>query len=172
MTESDETAKAAFVEGNSVSAEELHAKYGLPHQEIETFRDLIRIYSNQDIIIEEADTEKAMYVLRVGTVKVFRRSGVAQKFMGMMDAVTIFGEMSVINGEPRSATVIAMTDKVVVYRIANPSIHEIAANPLWAELLISRLSKTLARSIEQHVIASEQVRALRGEVERLTVRGG
>jgi len=169
MSESDEK-RAAFVGGNSVSPEELHAKYGIPQDEIEAFRDLIRIYSNTDIIIEEAAKDKTMYVLRFGTVKVFRRSGAEQKIMGTMDAVTIFGEMSVLNDEPRSATVIAMTDKVLVYRIENPSIHEIAANPAWAELLISRISRTLARSIEQHIAAWQKVKELRAEVERLTVR--
>jgi CRP-like cAMP-binding protein len=169
MSNSDEK-QAAFIEGNSVSPEELHAKYGIPKDEIEAFRHLIRIYSNQDLIIEEAAKDKAMYVLRFGTVKVFRRSGTQQKIMGTMDAVTVFGELSAINDEPRSATVIAMTDKVLVYRIDNPSIHQIVANPAWAELLISQLSRTLARSIEQHIAAWQQVKELRAEVERLSVR--
>ena len=56
--------------------------------------------------------------------------------------------VDVINDEPRTATVIAMSDKVVVYRIANPSAQTIASNPLWAELLITRLSKSLAKSID------------------------
>ena len=151
----------------SISPEELQLKFGIPHDEVEAFHDVIRIYSNQDVIIEEGDTEKAMYILRFGTVKVFKRSGVAQKFMTMIDAVSIFGELSAINDESRTATVMAMSDKVVVYRIANPSTQAIASNPLWAELLISRLSKSLARSIEQHVAAAETVKELRAEVERL-----
>src|SRR5882724_6206392 len=135
----------------SISPEVLHSEYGIPLEEIETFRDIIRIYSNQDVIIEEGNDGKAMYLLRFGTVKVFKRSGEAQKFMTMIHAVNIFGEMSVINDEPRTATVIAMSDKVIVYRIADPSAHTIASNPLWAELLITRLSKSLAKSIDLYL---------------------
>ena len=168
MSELNEKAATAFVTGNSISPEELHAQFGIPLEEIAACRDLIRVYSNQDVIVAEADNESAMYILRAGSVKVFRRAGVSQKFMGSMDAVCIFGELSMINHEPRSATVIAMSDKVVVYRIANPNLHEVATHPDWAEMLIARLSKLLAKSIEQHILALEKVKALRAEVERLT----
>lgn len=168
MSELNEKAATTFVTGNSISPEELHAQYGIPLEEIASCRDLIRVYSNQDVIVAEADNESAMYILRAGSVKVFRRAGVSQKFMGSMDAVCIFGELSMINHEPRSATVIAMSDKVVVYRIANPNLHEVAAHPDWAEMLIARLSKLAAKSIEQHIIAVEKIRELRAEVERLT----
>ena len=168
MSELNEKAATAFGTGNSISPEELHAQFGIPLEEIAACRDLIRVYSNQDVIVAEADNESAMYILRAGTVKVFRRAGVSQKFMGSMDAVCIFGELSMINHEPRSATVIAMSDKVVVYRIANPNLHDVAAHPDWAEMLIARLSKLLAKSIEQHILALEKAKELRHEVERLT----
>ena len=168
MSELNEKTATPFVTGDSISPGELHAHCGIPLEEIAACRDLIRVYSNQDVIIAEADNENAMYILRAGTVKVFRRAGVSQKFMGTMDAVCIFGELSIINHEPRSATVIAMSDKVVVYRIANPNLHDVAANPEWAEMLISRLSKLVAKSIEQHILALEKVKELRAEVERLT----
>ena len=168
MSESNEKATTTFVAGNTISPEVLHATYGIPLDEVTACRDLIRIYSNQDAIVAEADNDDAMYILRAGTVKVFRRAGVAQKFMGTMDAMCIFGELSMINHEPRSATVIAMSDKVLVYRIEHPNLHEVAANPQWAEMLISNLSMLLAKSIQQHILALEKVKELRHEVERLT----
>ena len=45
---------------------------------------------------------------------------------------------------------------------------EVAAHPDWAEMLIARLSKLLAKSIEQHILALEKAKELRHEVERLT----
>jgi CRP-like cAMP-binding protein len=156
----------------SMSPDELHLKYGISREEIADFRDLIRVYSNQDVIISEGEKEQAMYILRVGTVKVFKRSGEAQKFMTMIEPINIFGELSGINNEARTATVIAMSDQVVCYRIADASAHAIAGNPLWAELLISRLAQSLARSIEQHVAAAETVKQLRAEVERLKTGKG
>ena len=168
MADSLDGAKNGFLEGNSIPPGVLHLQHGIPLEEIASFRDLIRIYPEGEIIIKEADREHALYMLRVGTVEVFKGSGASQEFMGTIDAVNFFGEMSMINDEPRSATVISRTHDVVVYRIPNPNIQTILTNPMWAELLISRLSKNLARSIEQHIIVSEQVMELRSELERVT----
>jgi len=166
MAESTDQAKHGFVEGISVSPGELHAQFGIPLEEIAAFRDILRIYSRGERIIEEGDSEKALYLLRLGTVEVFKGAGASQEAMGRIDAVNFFGEMSMINDEPRSATVISATDQAVVYRIPNPSIHTILTNPLWAELLISRLARNLARSVEQNLAFSKQVKTLRAELER------
>ncbi len=168
MTESGDQAKSGYQEGESVSPQELHAAFGIPPEEINYYRDIIRIYPKGEIIIQEGDQEQALYLLRAGTIEVFKGSGTKRESMGSIDAVNIFGEMSMINNEPRSATVAAATDKVLVYRIATPNIHTILTNAMWAELLIGRLCKNLSRSIDQHVAASEQIKELRSELERLT----
>ena len=167
MPESADGTKRGFVEGTSISIDDLHGQSEIPREEIASYRDLIRIYPNGEIIIQEGDQEHALYLLRVGTVEVFKGSGAAQDAMGTIDAVNFFGEMSMINDEPRSATVRASSKDVVVYRIPNPSIHTILTNPQWAEMLIVRLSKNLARSVEQHFIVAEQLKELRAEVEQL-----
>lgn len=59
---------------------------------------------------------------------------------------------------------------MLVYRIENPNLHDVAGNPAWAEMLISNLSMLLAKSIQQHILALEKVKELRHEVERLTVK--
>jgi len=86
--------------------------------------------------------------------------------MGTIEAVNFFGEMGMINEEPRNATVRAHSEEVVVYRIANPSIHTILTNPLWAELLISRLARNLARCIEKSSAAEAKVKELEAELSR------
>lgn len=167
MAESDEEPNRGYKSGESLAPEELCDQFGIPIEEANFYRDSIRIYPKGEIIIKEADQEQALYLLRVGTVEVSKGSGASHESMGTIDAVNIFGEMSMINDEPRSATVTAATDNALVYRIATPNIHTILTNPMWAELLISRLCKNLARSLEQQVAASEQVKELQSELERL-----
>jgi CRP-like cAMP-binding protein len=168
MTESLDETKSNFVEGISVSPGEMQAQYGIPPEEFASFRDITRIYPGGETLIKEGDQERALYLLRAGSVEVFKGFGAARESMGTIDAVNFFGEMSMINDEPRSATVQALSERVVVYRIPNPNIHTILTNPLWAELLISRLARNLAEHVEQHLVASEQVKELRAEVARLT----
>lgn len=167
MTESGDGAKGGYQDGESVSPQELHVQFGVPLEEINYYRDIVRIYPQGGIIIKEGDQEQALYLLRAGTIEVSKGSGASRESMGTIDAVNIFGEMSMINDEPRSATVMSSTANVLVYRIATPNIHTILTNPMWAELLIGRLCKNLARSIDQHVATSEQVKELRSELERL-----
>jgi hypothetical protein len=58
--------------------------------------------------------------------------------------------------------------KIFSARFARLFLASYAANPNWAEMLITNLSGLLAKSIEQHILALEKVKALRTEVERLT----
>ncbi|MCX6079023.1 MAG: cyclic nucleotide-binding domain-containing protein [Chloroflexi bacterium] len=166
MDDADGTLGKRYLEGNSISPNELHIQYGIPREEIASFRNLIYIYPNREVIIKEGDQEKALYLLRLGTVEVFKGGGASRESIGTIEAVNFFGEMSMINDEPRSATVISQANNVVVYRIPNPNIQTILTNPKWAELLISRLCKNLARSLNQQMIVNELVMDLRSDLER------
>ncbi len=167
MSESHTETKPGFVEGMAISPEEVQARHGIPPAEFAAFRDIARIYRAGEIIIQEGDQERALYLLRTGKVAVFKGVGAARERLGAIEATNFFGEMSMINDEPRSATVQAASEGVVVYRIPSPSIHTILTNPLWAELLITRLARNLATHAQQHLAMAEQVKALQTEVASL-----
>lgn len=150
----------------AVTADELHERFGIAPEEAASFHDIACAYTAGDTIIREGDQERALYLLRVGTVDVLKHSAVGDDAMDAIDAVNFFGEMSMINDEPRSATIVARSERVVVYRIPNPNIHTILTNPVWAELLISRLARNLARCVEQKVALGNQVITLQAEVAR------
>jgi CRP-like cAMP-binding protein len=167
MAEPGDESKKGFVEGASIAPDELHARHGIPLPEIASFRDVLRVYSPHETIIQEGDQEQALYLLRAGTVEVTRGTGTSRESLGTIGAVNFFGEMSMINDEPRNATVVSGSGEVVVYRIPNPNIQTFLTNPLWAELLIMRLCRNLAASVKQRLADSEQLRELRAELERL-----
>lgn len=167
MIEATASARQGGVEGPAISPEELCARYGIPAAEAASFRDIIGVFPQGQVIIREGDTERALYLLRVGRVEISKGQGAARQVMGTIEAVNFFGEMSMINDEPRSASVQAVSESVVVYRIPNPSIHTILTNPLWAELLISRLARNLAACAAQHVVDARELSELRAELTRL-----
>jgi CRP-like cAMP-binding protein len=158
--------KQIYLEGKNLSPNELYAEYGIPTQEIASFRNFICIYPKNATIIQEGDQEKALYLLRIGSVEAFKDSGPNRKSLGSIEAVNFFGEMSMINDEPRTATIITSSINVVVYRIPNPNIASILTNPKWAELLISRLSKNLSRSLKHDMLATQQIASLETELEQ------
>ena len=59
-----------------------------------------------EVIFREGDPGDFMYVLMDGEVEV----QIAQRVVGAFAAVEVFGEMALLDTQPRSATVVARTD--------------------------------------------------------------
>jgi small-conductance mechanosensitive channel/CRP-like cAMP-binding protein len=66
------------------------------------------IFGPDETILRQGDPGDSLYVLRSGTVAV--RTGGAEKVRRTMVAGQFFGEMSLMTGAPRSATVVAASD--------------------------------------------------------------
>lgn len=67
-----------------------------------------------DLIISEGDESKTMYFIIEGTVTVFRTNYKNKtEYIYEMNAPSYFGEMSIIDGGPRSASVRAKTNIVL-----------------------------------------------------------
>ena len=166
----DENNLYNFVEGASLSIQELHINYSLPREEIVAFQNNICIYPYRSVIVQEGDRSKEMYLLRAGKVGIFKKMGEKIEQLAEIEAVNLFGEMSLINSEPRNATVVALSKDVVVYKISQPNLHIIMNNPKWAELLLTRLSKNLGHNNQQLVLASARIEALQSEVKEVNNR--
>ena len=57
-----------------------------------------------------------MYLITQGTVSVRTRQGTQEKEVAQLGSGQCFGEMSLLTGEPRSATIVALTE-VECYRL-------------------------------------------------------
>lgn len=67
-----------------------------------------------DVIISEGDESKTMYFIIEGTVTVFRTNHKNEtEHIYEMDAPSYFGEMAIMDGGPRSASVKAKTNTVL-----------------------------------------------------------
>ena len=64
---------------------------------------LVRQYAAGTILFEEGDPGGRMYVIRTGRVKIFKRIGGAEVTLAILGNGDFFGEMSVLDGMPRSA---------------------------------------------------------------------
>jgi hypothetical protein len=67
-------------------------------------------YEAGEIIIGEGEPGDSLYMLSAGRVKAFKRNAAGkQGLLGEMSEGAFFGEISVLTGRPRSATVVAAT---------------------------------------------------------------
>jgi CRP/FNR family transcriptional regulator, cyclic AMP receptor protein len=69
-----------------------------------------RSFKAGDVIFKAGDPGNELFVIRDGTVSV----RVGDRTVETLGSSEIFGEMAIVDGKPRSATVIAETDCVVV----------------------------------------------------------
>lgn len=153
-----------WVCGDSFSTQELYARYGIPQEELSNFINCTYIIPYRGIIVNEGERDKSMFLLRYGSVGIYKNTGLKQEQIAEIEAVNFFGEMGLINDEPRSASVIALSKDTVVYRIAQPNLPNILKNPKWAELLVTRMSKNLANSDQRLADSSKKGADLENEM--------
>lgn len=89
-----------------------------------------------DELIAIGQTEDWLYVLSAGTVEIVRPDRRVRQ-----DAPTVVGELAVVDPQPRSATVVAVTD-VVAHRLAKAAFDEaLEARPEIARGVIVALAE-------------------------------
>ncbi|WP_084627648.1 cyclic nucleotide-binding domain-containing protein [Elstera litoralis] len=71
-----------------------------------------RLYDTNDVIVEEGEVGNSFYLIESGTVEVFKNKGRAEIIIGYIKKDGIFGEMALVDGDRRSASVRAIEPTV------------------------------------------------------------
>ena len=61
-------------------------------------------------VLKEGEAGNEMFIIESGTVEILRGSGVAERRLGILESGDFFGEMALLDDQPRSASVRAVTD--------------------------------------------------------------
>jgi CRP-like cAMP-binding protein len=105
-------------------------------------------YSAGDIIIEEGQEGDSLYIIEKGTVQIYIKDpGSDEKIiLSKLTQGDYFGEMALITGEPRSATVEALED-ISLYRLDKKGFDKLLKeNPTISLALSHMLSQRLKNS--------------------------
>jgi CRP/FNR family cyclic AMP-dependent transcriptional regulator len=95
----------------------------------------VRTYSDGDVIFHRGDPPGGMYVIREGRVVVLRVEDGDEPTLATLKAGDFFGEMSLFDGKPRSATVRAVGD-VVVETVAKEELAgQVGTEAVWQMLV-------------------------------------
>ena len=104
----------------------------------------VEIYKAGDIIFREGDTGDAWYVLYHGAVDVLKHGASGEKKITSLGPQSCFGEISILDGSPRSATIRVAEDSVV-FRVARDAFTELIDNDhLVAYKLLHHMAILLA----------------------------
>ncbi|HET9580979.1 MAG TPA: mechanosensitive ion channel family protein [Usitatibacter sp.] len=93
-----------------------------------------------DVMTHQGAAAHWLYLVISGEAEVWREGGGARQLVSVLEPGSVFGEMALMTGEPRRATVVARTD-VVCYRLDKPGFETVLqARPDVAEAISKVLS--------------------------------
>jgi CRP-like cAMP-binding protein len=116
----------------------------IPPEEIEQFQNFIRTYpKGAQILVEGTSDNKGLILLRIGKVGIYKTVGNNVEHLSDIEAINFFGEMAIVSGNKRSATVTALSNEVVVYEFQKPNLQTLLSHPRWGTLLVRRLVDNL-----------------------------
>jgi CRP-like cAMP-binding protein len=122
---------------------------GLQRDELQRFADLTRerSYPKGSVILFQDDPGDSLFVLRSGRVKVVLIGEDGREvILGVLEPGAHFGELALIDDQPRSAHVIAMEDANLLILRREDFRRRVEANPTVAWALLTELSRRLRRA--------------------------
>ena len=122
---------------------------GLQREEIQKFADLTRerSYPKGSVILFQDDPGDSLFVLRAGRVKVVLIGEDGREvILGVLEPGAHFGELALIDDQPRSAHVIAMEDAQLLILRREDFRRRVEANASVAWALLTELSRRLRRA--------------------------
>lgn len=144
---------------------------GMREGDIQAFADLVRerTYPKGSVIVFEDDPGDALYLVAGGQVKVVLIGEDGREvILSVLGEGSFFGEMALIDDQPRSATVIAMTDSSVLVLRREDFQSRLRASPEIAIALLREISRRLRRADEK--IGSLVLLDVNGRVADLILR--
>ncbi|MCX5765790.1 MAG: Crp/Fnr family transcriptional regulator [Gemmatimonadetes bacterium] len=121
----------------------------LPADEVAKFADALRekSYPRGSVILFEDDPGDSLFIVRRGRVKVVLVAEDGREvILGLLSEGEHFGELSLIDDQPRSAHVIAMEDAELLVLRREDFRRRVEANPSVAWALMLELSRRLRRA--------------------------
>jgi CRP/FNR family transcriptional regulator/CRP/FNR family cyclic AMP-dependent transcriptional regulator len=113
-------------------------------------RAIRKRFSKESIIVQEDDRGDSLMVILSGRVKVVLHSEEGKEIiLSILKDGDFFGEMSLLDGEPRSATVIAMEDSTLLIIQRNDFLYQIEKNPSIAKAILAEMSRRMRRADER-----------------------
>ena len=121
----------------------------LDSAELLKFGELVRekSYPKGSVILFEDDPGDSLFVVRDGRVKVVLVADDGREvILGILGVGEHFGELALIDDQPRSAHVIAMEESTLLVLRRDDFRRRVEANPIVAWSLLTELSRRLRRA--------------------------
>jgi CRP/FNR family transcriptional regulator, cyclic AMP receptor protein len=105
--------------------------------------ELEHSYEHGEVIVREGDEGSEMFIIQEGEVEVSREMGGASVVLATLGRGEFFGEMSLLESEPRSATVRAVGKTTLLVLKRGGLLLKIRRDPTFAVEMLQHMSHRL-----------------------------
>lgn len=107
----------------------------------------LKVYKKNDVVLMEEEAGNALFVIKCGKVKIARTSTDGREvILTILSDSDFFGEMAILDGLTRSATVVAIEESELFLIQRNDFLNLLREHPEISIALLQELSKRLRSS--------------------------
>jgi CRP-like cAMP-binding protein len=110
-----------------------------------------RVYEPGDVIFREGDTSTEMFILQDGKVVITKDVAGHDVFLAMLERGDFFGEMALLDSQPRHATCSALVRTRVVTIKAGELLIKLRRDPTFALEMLQTMSRRI-RYLDQQLV--------------------
>ncbi|MBW1972264.1 MAG: cyclic nucleotide-binding domain-containing protein [Deltaproteobacteria bacterium] len=106
-------------------------------------KDITRVYRKGEVIINEGDAGREMFIIKSGSVEVIKKKGNKKIILATLERGDFFGEMALLENLPRTATVIAREVTHLLVLNIGSFLIKLKRDPTFAFNLMQKMSKRI-----------------------------
>ncbi len=107
-----------------------------------------KVLENEKVLFKEGEPGDEMYLIKSGRIKIIKKVGDEVKVLAVLKEGDFFGEMSIIDGSPRSATAVSDGESHLITFDKKAMKKKMGEEPL-IEYIVTELTVRLRRADEQ-----------------------
>ena len=115
-----------------------------------------RLYKDGEVVVGEGMRSRTMYVIQSGKVKVVRSYGGKEMELAILGEGDIFGEMSLFDASPRSATVVVVGEARILAIEHEGLLKRIKTDPTLAFRIIKQMSQRV-RDLNSRLTSAQKL---------------
>jgi CRP/FNR family transcriptional regulator len=116
-----------------------------------------KLYKDEETICSEGDTADSMYVIQSGKVEVIKKTARGEVTIATLNKGDFFGEMSLFDHQPRSATVKAVGDARILKIDKKGFFSRASEDPSFAFNILEGMTKRI-RALDDELSELKQSR--------------
>ena len=117
-------------------------------------------YKDGSIIFEENSVGREMYIIISGKVKIIKENGTVETILATLEEGEFFGEMSLFDNSPRSATVKAIGNVKLLEINQKDFLKKISKDPSIAFRMLEIMSQRIRQTDEKLLKQVEEINVL------------